>query len=243
MAELLVSVRSVHEAKAALAGGAAVVDVKEPKMGSLGRCREATISDVIRFVAGRSLVSAALGELLETPAPYSGAGLSFAKWGLAGYGSSLRWRRDLTAAGERLQQTPARCLLVAVAYADWRRSHAPKPEEVCDFACQHSSGALLLDTWGKDGTTLLDWLAIETVFDVCRRCQAAGLGVALAGSLGETEIKRLRPAEPNWFAVRGSVCQGGRRERGIDYRAVRSLVDLLASRSGLQGAKVKGSDA
>ena len=44
MAELLVSVRSLGEAQAALVAGAAVIDVKEPLRGSLGRADDATIS-------------------------------------------------------------------------------------------------------------------------------------------------------------------------------------------------------
>ena len=62
---LLVSVRSAAEALAALAGGADVIDVKEPNQGSLGAADDDTISAVVRAVAGRAPVSAALGELVD----------------------------------------------------------------------------------------------------------------------------------------------------------------------------------
>ena len=42
MAGLLVSVRSADEARTALAGGATVIDVKEPERGPLGRADPAT---------------------------------------------------------------------------------------------------------------------------------------------------------------------------------------------------------
>src|SRR6266496_2650971 len=62
---LLVSVRSVAEALTALAGGADVIDVKEPSRGSLGAADDDTISAVVRAVNGRAPVSAALGELVD----------------------------------------------------------------------------------------------------------------------------------------------------------------------------------
>ncbi len=84
---LLVSVRSALEALEALAGGADVIDVKEPTRGSLGAADVATISEVVRAVNNRAIVTAALGELTEfasryasndlcgMPSPRSGVGM------------------------------------------------------------------------------------------------------------------------------------------------------------------------
>ena len=63
MAGLLVSVRSAAEAQTALAGGAALIDVKEPERGPLGRADDATVAEVVAAVASRCPVSAALGEI------------------------------------------------------------------------------------------------------------------------------------------------------------------------------------
>src|SRR2546429_246491 len=79
----------------------------------------------------------------------------------------------------------------AAAYADWQRAGAPAPAEVCAFACDQHWGAFLLDTWGKDGTTLLDWLPAAEVAVLCQRCRRAGVPVALAGSLGAPQIRAL----------------------------------------------------
>src|SRR6266478_5781453 len=90
---LLVSVRSPAEAEAALRGGAALIDVKEPGRGSLGRAEDAVIAAVIAAVAARRPVSAALGELMEEGSqPFSGPGLSFVKWGLAGAAAVGDWQ-------------------------------------------------------------------------------------------------------------------------------------------------------
>jgi uncharacterized protein (UPF0264 family) len=223
MMDLLVSVRSAAEAEAALVGGAALIDVKEPGRGSLGRADAETAAAVLRIVAGRRPVSAALGELGESgtfPFP-----LAFAKWGLAGWGNRSRWPADLLREASFLHSG---CRPVAVAYADWQRAAAPSPCDVCDFACAHRWGAFLVDTWGKDGTPLLDWLSPDQLAGLRDRCRSAGVPIALAGSLGAEQIRLLRPLRPDWFAVRGAACRDGRRTSPIDADRVRRLVDLLA---------------
>jgi hypothetical protein len=239
--DLLVSVRSAAEAEAALAGGAALIDVKEPARGSLGCADEATINAVLRAVAGRRPVSAALGELAENEkkkgkkkgtfifsraqekmnVPFS---LAFAKWGLAGCRGRPDWPGELADTARLL---PPGCRPVAVAYADWQRAAAPSPAEVCAFAGARRWGAFLIDTWRKDGTTLLDYLTLDELRELRDRCRAADVPIALAGSLGVDQLRLLRPLRPDWFAVRGAACRGGQRTQAIDAERVRRLVDLL----------------
>jgi uncharacterized protein (UPF0264 family) len=221
--DLLVSVRSAEEAEAALAGGAALIDVKEPGHGSLGRADDETIAAVLRAVAGRRPVSAALGELPEQAA-VPAFSLAFAKWGLAGCRHRPTWPDKLTDAARLL---PPGCRPVVVAYADWQRAAAPSPVQVCDFVCAHRWGAFLIDTWRKDGTTLLDWLPLGELRKLRNDCRAAGVPVALAGSLGVDQMRLLRPLGPDWFAVRGAACRDGQRISTIDADRVRRLVHLL----------------
>ena len=223
----MISVRSVADAAAALAGGAAVVDVKEPANGPLGRAPDAVVAAVIRFVAGRRPVSAALGEFREGPPPVV-RGLAYAKWGLAGCVDGPSWAHDLVSAADRLRPSAPGCRIVAVAYADWREARAPEPAAVADFARAQHWETLLVDTWRKDGKTLLDWLAPAEVMSLCRRCREAGVRVALAGSLGPSEITRLRPADPDWFAVRSAACRGGERGGDVCTERVRQLVQCVS---------------
>jgi uncharacterized protein (UPF0264 family) len=225
---LLVSVRSAAEAEAAVRGGAALIDVKEPAHGSLGRASEQTIADVVRAVAGRRPVSAALGELADS-VTLPAVPLDYVKWGLAGRGEA-DWRRELGEAIRQLTEHRSGCRPVAVAYADWNRAEAPTPEAVCSFAIEHGLGAYLLDTGHKDGSTLLDWLSRAEIERLRDRCRTAGVPLALAGSLGPAEIRLLLPLRPNWFAVRGAACPNRRRDAPIDEEAVRQLVALLDSR-------------
>jgi len=225
---LLVSVRSVAEAEAALQGGAAIIDVKEPAAGPLGRAADATITAIIRHVNGRRPVSAALGELLaanDNPP----AGLAFAKWGLAGC-RHLDWQAMFAA---RAQQIDSKA--VPVAYADWEDANAPAVNEVCQFALTRG-GVLLIDTYRKHAVgeirspNLLDWISVDELTHLCRRCRQANVAVALAGSLTAEHIESLREVEATWFAVRGAACTAGQRDSPVVMERVRQLVERLQIR-------------
>jgi|HubBroStandDraft_4_1064222.scaffolds.fasta_scaffold190587_2 uncharacterized protein (UPF0264 family) len=230
---LLVSVRDPAEAIASVRGGAAIIDVKEPSRGSLGRADLSTMAAIVDAVAGRRIVSAAMGELVDFDGriPQIGTGVQFAKFGLAKSGSRADWRNrllDIRAAIE----TDASVQLVAVAYADWQRANAPPVLDVVDLAIGRRFAVLLIDTWRKDGTTLIDWLNLSTLVGLCEKAQRAGIRVALAGSLDLPQIRRLHSVRPNWFAVRGAACKDGNRDASIDERRVRRLVETLTDRMG-----------
>src|SRR5262245_17826423 len=118
MTALLVSIRNPAEAEMALVGGAALIDVKEPARGPLGRSDDQTIAAIVRAVAGRRPVSAALGELIDGAAAPTCVGLSFVKWGLA-CSARRDWRGEL-----RRRQSAAPQVVIA-AYADWQCAQAP----------------------------------------------------------------------------------------------------------------------
>jgi uncharacterized protein (UPF0264 family) len=218
--QLLVSVRSAGEADAALLGGADLIDVKEPARGALGRADDATVAAVVRAVAGRRPVSAALGELRDFLPPHP-PGLAFVKWGLSGLGHD--WRGKLSQAAEHLGTTAP----VAVAYADHVQASAPSPREVAEFAASRHWPAFLLDTFEKDGRTLLDWLGIDELHDLCRLCHDAGVRVALAGSLRLEHVEMLTILQPDWLAVRSAACVDGRRDQAVCPKRVAELKHAL----------------
>ena len=151
---LLVSVRSAVEAAAALAGGAGIIDVKEPERGSLGRADDEVVSEVLNVVANRRPVSAALGELSEGLPPHRDPRLAFVKWGLAGCardalnGERSSWHHAL----ETELASSVNPQTVIVAYADWECSQAPPLCEVVEFACRRPGNVLLIDTHCKEPT-------------------------------------------------------------------------------------------
>jgi uncharacterized protein (UPF0264 family) len=226
MPGLLVSVRNAAEARTALDGGAAVVDVKDPALGSLGRAADDVRAEVLAAVAGRVPVSVALGEVRDSIDPLPDlSGVAYAKWGLAGCGG-LDWQ-DLLHEARAAVESAGGCQLVMTAYADWRRAAAPAPQDVCYFAAQQRAAVLLVDTWHKDGSTLLEWLSTAALAEVVDQCRACDVRVALAGALGRRQIEALLRLRPDWFAVRGAVCAAGDRTSAIDGARVGELVELL----------------
>ncbi|MBY0461032.1 MAG: (5-formylfuran-3-yl)methyl phosphate synthase [Gemmataceae bacterium] len=226
---LLISVRSAAEVAAALDGGADVIDVKEPLKGPLAPAEAEVVAAVVDAVDGRVPVSAALGEWspnaiteahwhLELP-------LQYVKWGLAGYAPTPGWGEDLL---DTRRDLPIGTEMVAVAYADWERAKSVPPAEVAKFAKRFRFKAFLLDTWGKDGQTLLDFMPakeIATLVDGLRRVYTT---VAIGGSLRPEQLKSLRGVTPDYFAVRTSVCAAGKRDGVIDETRVRKWKELLA---------------
>ena len=105
MTKLLVSVRSRAEAEAALAGGADIIDIKEPARGALGAADPAVWAEICACIGRRAIVSAALGELLSDRTfdlARQTAGLRFAKIGLAGCHSHRGWMDRWMAAVQSL---------------------------------------------------------------------------------------------------------------------------------------------
>jgi uncharacterized protein (UPF0264 family) len=218
MAGLLVSVRNAVEARAAVAGGAAVIDVKEPDRGPLGRA-EATVWRAVRAAVPEGIpVSVALGELAEWDDPVPAGdydGIRFRKLGPAG--APPDWRERWAA--RRGEDGPA---WVAVAYLDWRRAAAPRPEAVLETALGCGCAGILFDTWAKRRT------APEIEAGWIERARSGGLLVALAGGLDEAAIRRLTPLRPDLFAVRGAACSGGDRRADIEVGRVERLVRVAA---------------
>jgi hypothetical protein len=210
MPKLLVSVKNTDEALIALAGGADLIDVKDPARGSLGRADPSVLADVLDVVAGQRPVSAALGELRDwsEELPPLIDRLAFVKWGLAN--ASADWRSRVSNLRQRIESTTP-CRVVLAGYADHRRAGAPAPGEVAQVAIADRHAVLLLDTCCKDGPTLLDWLTIPALAEMVESCQRAGVAVALAGGLQARHIAPLRPLGPDWFAVRGAVCAHDRK--------------------------------
>jgi len=233
---LLVSVRNAAEATAALEGGADLIDVKEPRHGALGRASDDVIAEVVRRVAGRRPVSAALGELAELRDAQTVAGLAFVKCGLANLASPKRWERQLLSLRQRIGNQPQPPEVVTVAYADWKRAGAPPWPDVAKFALRHPGGVLLLDTFDKTWrprgkqrrpATLLDWLTLDEVRQLCQQCHAAGVRIALAGSLRVPQVLQLADARPTWFAVRGGVCESNKRDGEVHVLKVRDWAEVV----------------
>jgi (5-formylfuran-3-yl)methyl phosphate synthase len=240
---LLVSVRNADEALLALAGGADIIDVKEPTRGSLGAADADVIGRVLDVVGARVPISIAAGELpINRPAVWTDLPpsivnrVTFVKWGLAGCGDRTNWTGVWREVTSRFSQV---ALTVAVVYADWHAAAAPPPNEIVDEAKSVGCAAVLVDTWDKTGRGLFDNWSMDVARTFCRRVQSTGLMVALAGSLCESRLADAVGAGADIVALRGAACIGGRTGCVSEdrIRAIRASLRLAArSRQDVQGA-------
>ncbi len=222
--KLLVSVRSPTEARTALAGGADLIDVKEPARGSLGRADDQVIGAIVRAVDGYTPVSAAMGELKEHLGTRAvECSVDYLKFGLAGC-RNLPWQEQLL----RLRESNT-ATVVAATYADSERAVAPSLEQAAKFAIDHHFAVLLVDTFVKDERSLFDWMSEQRLYDLAESLHRVGIELALAGSLTIEHWPKIQRINPDWLAVRGAVCRQGIRTTEIDEGRVKSLkTSLLA---------------
>ncbi len=239
---LLVSVRNPSEARDALAAGADLIDLKEPRRGSLAPVSPRTVQSVVDVVARRVPLSAAQGELLADVPPDPGAlaaslwhlscGVSLAKFGLAGCAQCDDWPARLAQA---LGALPPTTRGVGVIYADCETAVAPQPLEVIEQAQALGCRAVLVDTWQKGERGLLDWWSLPQCEGYVDRIRRTGMLAVLGGSLTSATIRQLLPLEPDYVAVRGAVC---RRSRGgrLDPELVRELAAVVHASEARDGA-------
>ncbi len=205
---LLVSVRSAAEAVFALRAGVDLLDVKEPSRGPLGRADWPVIAAVAHRVAGRVPVSAALGELRDVPSLTAmPQGVAFAKLGLADCDRWTDWPQRWAAA---MAQLPLGVVRVAAAYADWRACGAPSPQDVLSQGERLGCGAALLDTCQKHAGGLFDHCRDKEVAEWITEARRLGMRAVLAGSLTAATAGRAAALGPDYVAVRGAACRGGR---------------------------------
>jgi hypothetical protein len=243
---LLVSVRNAREARAAVAGGCDLLDIKEPDRGPLGMADGEAMAAVAEYAAdcganGRSLpCSAALGELVEweprEPEFSPPLGIGYVKFGSAGIDSAARWSAIWQSLQRRFAISASRNLRwVAVAYADWKAAKGLAPAQLLEAARAVACDVFLIDTFDKSSGNLLDVMDLAELRQLSDSAHDAGLKIALAGGLRGAQFGELAEVNPDILGVRGAACAGGRRTAPVSAKAVRALKrELLASFAGRQ---------
>jgi uncharacterized protein (UPF0264 family) len=223
---LLVSVSNAGEALAAAAGGADIIDAKDPRRGALGAVTPAVFDSIRRAIAQQT--SAALGDaaddlVVERDArAFHQAGASFVKIGFDRIPSATRGAELITAA---LRGAPA--AVVAVAYADAGRTDGVGPDDVLDAAVRAGAAGILFDTADKSGPGLCDLVSNARLTSWVTRAHDARLFAAVAGKLRAIDLGLVRDAGADIAGVRGAACDGGRIGI-ISTSRVRALRDACA---------------
>ena len=229
---LLVSVRTAAEARDACAGGAGIIDAKEPSAGALGAAPFDELRSIVAAVAGTRMVTAALGDasdeaVIETAArQFAGGGAALVKIGFAQVASGRRVERLIAAAVHGTRSHGGG--VIAVAYADHLPAGSIDPETLVDAAINAGAAGVLLDTVNKAGAGVCGLLSLSALADWSRRARAAGLLVAMAGQLTPDDLALVRGAGADVAGVRGAACDGGRNGR-VSLARVRDLAARCAA--------------
>lgn len=211
--QLLVSVRDLDEATAALAGGADWIDCKEPRRGALGAVDVGSVTRIVELIADQRPLSAALGEMVDIPdSAHTGLlrvnGVSVVKLGLSHCRSLSDWRarwRELYVGAQQHRKE-----LAAVVYADWKSCCAPAPQAIVELAIQCGCRFLLVDTFAKNGRTTLQLMTSRQLAGLVSLAKRHRLAVVLAGGLQYHDLGSLQTRDFDLIAVRGAVCRNGR---------------------------------
>jgi (5-formylfuran-3-yl)methyl phosphate synthase len=242
---LLVSVRAGDEVAPALAGGADIIDAKEPARGSLGPVSPEVLLAIVARVPAPVPLSVALGDFTQPDAVrFAVAGVkvpgrrapTYLKLGFAGERSEAGVSSLVTVAMNAAAATVARPIVVPVAYADHENAGSAAPEGVLRAAMAAGARAFLIDTYLKDGRGLLQWIAPERLRRVSAEARSAGMLFAMAGSLDVAAFDHLA-AIADVIGVRGAVCRGGR-EGWVEAALVRRIRARL--RGGLTSHSAVG---
>ena len=232
---LLVSVANGADAAAALAGGADVIDAKDPLSGALGAVSPEVLHEIHAAVAGARPVTAALGDAADETKverdarAFTRAGAALVKVGFAGITDAGRVG-GLTAAAVRGARG-GNGGVVAVAYADAVRTTSLAPAALVAVAARAGAKGLLIDTADKGGAGLRALVARSMLAAWVSEAQEAGLVVALAGQLTADDLAFARDAGADIAGVRGAACDGGRIGR-VSADKVRMLRAVCASLNG-----------
>ena len=228
---LLVSVRDASEARAALAGGAEIIDAKEPGAGALGPVAAAMLREIHAAVPAAIPCSAALGDV-TSPADVARAlgavdvPLSFVKLGFRGITDPMQVAAVLTAAVAAARGRPGAPQIVAVAYADQAHMQSLAPAAFPALVRAAGVAGLLVDTGGKDGGDLFAHESPDALFALAQQLGEGGAFLALGGSLTLSRFPLALSTGAAIVGVRGAACTGGR--NGIvEETRVRQLSDGL----------------
>ena len=226
---LLVSVRNAEEAASALAGGADVIDAKDPEAGTLGAVAVQVFREIRTLVGDARPVTAALGDAsdaaaIERAARVSAeAGARFVKVGFAGIGSTATIADILAAAvfGSRAVSVE-KTGVVAVAYADAARVSSVAFDDLLRVGSLSGAEGVLVDTADKRGPGLRQLVTPETLSRWVADAHDAGMFIAVAGKLTADDLSFVRDSGADIAGVRGAACEGGRTGR-VSVEKVRLL--------------------
>ena len=233
--KVLISIVDEAEAAEAIAGGADIIDVKNPKEGALGANFPWVIKRIRKITPAKIEVSCTIGDLPNLPGATSLAaagaattGVNYIKAGL----SELKTKDEAV----YLMQTVVRAVrecdptikVATVGYADAERIGSINPLLIPEIAYKAEADFAMIDTAVKDGKGLFAFLTANTLKRFMAKSRDRGLKVALAGSLKKEDLPAVYALGADVVGLRSVACTEGDRVKGrITKRKVEEIVEIV----------------
>lgn len=218
MTRLLASVADLREARLAVAGGADIVDFKDPRRGALGALPVEAVAECVSALGPAAVTSATIGDLPPDPALLAAAAEEMAATGVTYVKVGFFCRGVPTDCLNALAPLARRRRLVAVLFADLEPDLAVIPS-----IARAGFAGVMLDTAGKSGRGLRDFMTDDELARFVASAWSHGLLTGLAGSLKASDIPALLGLAPDYLGFRGAVCAGGSRLSALDPEALREV--------------------
>jgi len=225
MTRLLASVSNTRETELAIAGGADIIDLKEPANGALGAVTTLVQREIVKQVAGQRPVSATIGDLPMVVETLSRAISTTADTGVDIVKVGLPQLQQHPQCLQALSQNAAQGIqIVAVLFAE----HRPALQLLNQLA---ESGCLgvMLDTADKSAGNLCSLGEPAYLSAFVRQARGLGLLSGLAGSLTVANIATLLRLHPDYLGFRGALCANSKRTGQLSSKAlarVREAFDI-----------------
>ena len=156
------------EASEAIAGGADIIDVKNPQEGALGANFPWVIKRIREIAPRKIQVSCALGDVPNLPGSISLAalgaaslGVDYIKVGLYGFKTPQEAVFLLQNVNKAAKECNPKIKVVAAGYADAERISALDPMLIPEIASKAQVDLAMIDTAVKDGKNLFNFLAVK----------------------------------------------------------------------------------
>ncbi|SDF70094.1 hypothetical protein SAMN04488589_1165 [Methanolobus vulcani] len=215
--KLLISPINPEEAIAAYEGGADIVDVKNPKEGSLGANFPWIISSVKESINAGKPISATIGDFNFKPGTASlaalgaaVAGADYIKVGLYDVQTEEQALEMLTNITKAVKNYDSTKKVVASGYSDYERINSINPQLLPAIGAKAGVDVVMVDTGIKDGRSTFEFMDEEELTKFTTAIRQQGLESALAGTLKFEDLPMLKRIQPDIIGVRGMVCGGDR---------------------------------
>lgn len=220
----LASVQSLEEAQHLSKCLPDILDMKQPAYGALGALSLDEVESIVKWVAGRCLTSATVGDLpMEASLIQSAISemaetdVDYVKVGLFGGAEQASCLQALMPFVKQLK-TP----VIAVLFADRQYE-----TDVVTQVLNAGFSGLMVDTAEKNGRSLLDLWSVDKLTAFVNTVKNAERLCGLAGALRIEDIATLRALAPDYLGFRSALCPERKRNASLSTTLAKTISSAL----------------